>query len=126
MGAPFLISSLRRRHTKASYKRRMEGDVMETIAGIVIAVFASSGFWQYVLYKVQKRDRGKSAVDRALMYLLRQNLISRCDYWLDLDSIPINEWTSIVEENAIYHELGGNGDLKGRMDTLEAKPKTSK
>ena len=106
----------------------MEGDVEMTkiVLALIAAVFASSGFWQYVLYKVQKRDKGKSATARALMFLLRQDLIFRCDYWLDHESIPINEWTSIVEENDIYHELGGNGDLKERMDSLNEKPKTAK
>ena len=58
------------------------------------------------------------------MSLLRQDLIARTDYWLDKDNIPINEWTSIIEENAIYHELGGNGDLRERMEVLEDKPRT--
>ena len=96
------------------------------IIGIIAAVFASSGFWQYVLYKVQSRDKKKNASEQALKYLLRQDLMSRCDYWLDKDSIPINEWTSIVEESGIYHDLGGNGDLKERMEALEEKPKTAK
>ena len=96
------------------------------IIGIVAAVFASSGFWQYVLYKVQSKDKKKSASEKALMFLLRQDLIARCDYWLDQDHIPINEWTSTTQENAIYHELGGNGDLKERMDTLEERHKTAK
>lgn len=98
----------------------------DDILGIVVAIFASSGFWQLVIYKVQSRDRKKTASERALMYLLRQDLISRCDYWLDQDHIPINEWTSISQENAIYHDLGGNGDLKERMDALEEIPKTAK
>lgn len=97
-----------------------------TVAGIILAVFASSGFWQLVIYKVQRRDKRKTAAEQALMYLLRQDLIARCDYWLDKESIPINEWTSIVQENQIYHELGGNGDLKERMDELDEKPKTAK
>lgn len=97
-----------------------------TILGVIVAVFASSGFWQYVIYKVQSRDKKKTASEQALMYLLRQDLIARCDYWLDQESIPIGEWTSIVEENDIYHELGGNGDMKERMDALDEKPKTAK
>ena len=99
---------------------------METVVGIVIAVFASTGFWQLVLYRVQSRDKKKNASERALMYLLRQDLISRCDYWLDKESIPIGEWTSMVSENEIYHELGGNGDMKERMEALEEKSKTVK
>lgn len=99
---------------------------MQTIVGIVIAIFASTGFWQVVLYKVQKRDKKITATERALMYLLRNDLISRCDFWLDKESIPINEWTSLIEENDIYHELGGDGDLKERMEALEEKTKTSK
>ena len=97
-----------------------------TVVGVILAVFASSGFWQLVIYKVQSRDRKKTAAEKALMYLLRQDLIERCDYWLDQESIPINEWTSLVQENDIYHELGGNGDMKERMEELDAKPKTAK
>lgn len=97
-----------------------------TVVGIIIAVFASSGFWQLVIYKVQSRDKMKTAAERALMYLLRQDLIERCDHWLDKESVPINEWTSIVEENEIYHELGGNGDMKERMEELDTKTKTAK
>jgi len=96
------------------------------VLGIAAAVFASSGFWQLVLYKVQKRDKVISVVDRALMFLLRKDLIERCDYWLDKDHIPISEWTSMVSENEIYHELGGNGDMKERMEALEEKTKTAK
>lgn len=94
------------------------------ITGIIIAIFASSGFWQLVIYKVQSRDRRKNASEQALKFLLRQDLFARCDYWLDKDHIPINEWTSIVQEHEIYHELGGNGDLKERMDALDEKQKT--
>ena len=97
-----------------------------TIVGIIVAVFASSGFWQLVIYKVQSHDKKKTATERALMYLLRQDLIERCDFWLDKESIPIYEWTSIIEENDIYHELGGNGDMKERMEELDVKPKTAK
>lgn len=96
------------------------------IIGIAAAVFASTGFWQFVLYKVQSRDKKRTAAERALMYLLRQDLIGRCDYWLDKDHIPINEWTSMVSENEIYHELGGNGDMRERMEALEEKTKTAK
>ena len=32
----------------------------------------------------------------------------------------------MVEENEIYHELGGNGDMKERMEALEEKTKTAK
>lgn len=99
---------------------------METAVGIVLAIFASSGFWQFVIYKVQSRDKKKTASERALMYLLRQDLIARIDYWLDQESIPIGEWTSITEENDIYHELGGNGDMKERMEALDEKHKTAK
>ena len=96
------------------------------VVGVILAVFASSGFWQLVIYKVQSHDSKKTASEQALMYLLRQDLIARCDHWLDHDSLPINEWTSIVQENEIYHELGGNGDMKERMEELNAKPKTAK
>lgn len=99
---------------------------MELLVGIVVAVFASTGFWQLVLYKAQSKDKKKTATERALMYLLRQDLIGRCDYWLDKDHIPINEWTSMVAENEIYHELGGNGDMRERMEALEEKTKTAK
>ena len=99
---------------------------MDQVIGIIIAVFASSGFWQYVQYRHEKKDKKRTATERALMYLLRHDLISRCDYWLDQESIPINEWTSLTEENDIYHELGGDGDLKERMEALEEKTKTAK
>lgn len=99
---------------------------MEHAIGIVVAVFASSGFWQLILYKVQKKDKKKTASERALMYLLRQDLVARCDYWLEQDHIPISEWSDLVKENEIYHELGGDGDLKERMEALEEKPKTAK
>ena len=99
---------------------------MDVVIGIAVAVFASSGFWQLILYKVQQRSTKKTALDLAMMFLLRQDLIARCDYWLDRDHIPIGEWTSIVEENRLYHDLGGNGDLKERMESLEEKHKSAK
>lgn len=53
-------------------------------------------------------------------------MLSRKSIVVDKESIPINEWTSLIEENDIYHELGGDGDLKERMEALEEKTKTSK
>lgn len=97
------------------------------VALFITSVFASQGFWAYMQYKASKKDKRKDdlkTLSQGVMFLLRKDLIERCDKWLDEPHIPMHEWDSIRKENEVYQTLGGNGDVKMRMALMEDKIRT--
>lgn len=99
-------------------------DINDIIA-LFGVVLASNGLWGYVQYKAQQKaakKSGRSSLEKGVMFLLREDLIRRCDHWLQPDlEIPLHEWDSIRAEDAVYKDLGGNGDVAERIELLEEK-----
>ena len=96
----------------------------ELIAVIITSVFASGGFWSFLQTRMQKKDDRKEElrnISAGLMYLLRKDLIDRCEKWLDEDHVPLHEWDSIRAEHQVYNKLGGNSDVDARFALLEDK-----
>lgn len=75
--------------------------------------------WLLSLYKHKKKEHG--CLEKGMMYLLRKDLIERCDALLSESYILSQEADSVRAENTIYHALGGNGDIKSRMERIEHK-----
>ena len=86
-----------------------------------IVAFIAGGALTALAAVIKNKRNREGNLEKGMKFLLREDLIRRCDYWIDKGHIPLTEWSSIQEENGIYHGLGGNGDLKTRMDVLEHK-----
>ena len=96
----------------------------ELIAVIFTSVFASGGFWSFLQSRMQKKDKRNDElknISEGLMYLLRKDLIDRCEKWLDEEQVPLHEWDSIRAEHQVYKKLGGTGDVDSRFALIEDK-----
>lgn len=100
---------------------------------LIIAPLASSivsflvgGVLAWLISALKHRRKEHGCMELGMMYLLRKDLIERCDALLLKSYIPPREADSVRAENAIYHALGGNGDIKSRMERIEHRLDTQK
>ena len=102
--------------------------IWQTFAAIVCAVFASSGFWAYIIArrdKKNKKDEKRDAQRAMIMGLGHDRIISLCEKYIDRGWISSEEYENL---NAWlfepYTKMGGNGTAKRLMaivDNLPAK-----
>ena len=91
--------------------------MMDNITQIVIAVFASSGFWAVVnAYLQMKRDKKTAsakkvqALESGVLGLLHETLITKCEYYIQRGSITESEFRDLDEYiYQPYRGLNGNG-----------------
>lgn len=82
----------------------------EVTMAIVAAVFASSGFWMFINNVYQNRKERKSIERQALLGLLHEQLVERCEKYISQGWISLQDYEDL--NNYIfkpYTGLGGNG-----------------
>ena len=91
----------------------------EALVTIIVAVFASTGFWSWV----QSRGRNKSDDSKLLMGLAYSEIIERSESYL------ARGWISTDEYHELHHYLyepyerkGGNGTAKRLVDQVAKLP----
>ena len=100
---------------------------MQDIITIIIAIFASSGFWLFVQTVWQNRNKEKSAEIRLLMGLAYDSLIQRCNMFIERGYITLDEYKDLKKYlYDPYIELGGNGGGKKIWAELEKLPMKEK
>lgn len=77
----------------------------ELIVTVIVSVLASSGFWQFIMLKTQK----KSVQTRAILALLHNEIYSQSEKAIKAGSITTDEFDNLTCLYEPYKELGGNG-----------------
>ncbi len=95
-----------------------------TVAAIITAIFASSGFWSLLLYIIQTRDKSKSEVRNALLALLHDRVYFECEKAIKAGHISIEDFKNISYLYEPYRELGGNGTGKMLYEAVQKLEKT--
>ena len=82
----------------------------ETVSTIVVAMFASTGFWALV-NNVYQNMRDKKSVERqALLGLLHEQLMYKCNYFIKMGYISAQDFEDLEKYiYSPYRALGGNG-----------------
>ena len=92
---------------------------MEHITQIVLAIFASTGFWAFVQALVLKRMDRRSAERAALLGLLHERLVDQCEVYLDKGYISEGQYRDLDEYiYKPYRALGGNGTGQAYMERV--------
>ena len=90
---------------------------MEHITQIVIAIFASTGFWALVQAVVLRIMDRRSAERAALLGLLHERLVEQCESYLDRGYATEGEIRDLEEYiYTPYRNLGGNGTGEQMFD----------
>ena len=81
----------------------------EIMVTIVASVLASSGLWQFILFKSQR----KSTQTKAILALLHNEIYKEAEKAIDSGSISTDDFDNLTMLYTPYKELGGNstGDI---------------
>lgn len=93
---------------------------MEHLTEIILAIFASTGFWAFVQALVLKRMDRRSAERAALLGLLHERLVDQCEVYLDKGYISEGQYRDLEEYiYKPYRALGGNGTGEEYMKRVQ-------
>ena len=95
----------------------------ELIVSIVVAMFASTGFWAFVTYLVQKRDTKVSAESQILKGLAHDRICTLGSEYIEQGYVTSDQYQNIHDYlYEPYRKLGGNGSAKKIMEEVSALP----
>lgn len=89
---------------------------------LLLAVFASTGFWTFLTNCYNKRSSNVSAQKRALLGLLHDRIYELGNKYISDGQISTSDYENFICLYNPYHELGGNGTgtrIKKEVDELQ-------
>lgn len=93
------------------------------ILSIIGTIFASTGFWAFLTFLVQKRESKESAESQMLKGIGHDMICSRGTEYLQRGSLTKEEYENLHDYLYIpYEMLGGNGTAKKIMLEVEKLP----
>lgn len=93
--------------------------MIEYLVTIVVAIFASTGFWSWL----SNRSQGKSARDRLLMGIAHDRIIQLGEHYIQRGWITEDEYENLYDYLYIpYKEMGGNGTAQKVMEDVKRLP----
>lgn len=96
--------------------------MQDVIVAIVVAVFASTGFWQVVNTIIAKDKDEKTVERRALKALLHDKLYYLCEKHIEMGEITADEYENIQYLYDPYAALHGNGTCERLMNEVKKLP----
>lgn len=93
------------------------------ILSIVGSIFASTGFWAFVTYLVQRKDARDSAEAQMLKGLGHDRICYLGESYIARGSITKDEYENLHDYLYLpYKKLGGNGTAEKIMQEVERLP----
>lgn len=80
-----------------------------TIIVAVLAIFASTGFWQFVIAVWQSKKKNDSALEKAVIAMLHDKIFEKAEKYIKRGGITIKELENLRCLFTPYKALGGNG-----------------
>ena len=94
-----------------------------TITAIIVAIFASSGFWTFIQTVWTRSSANKSAEQRLILAIAYRQIIDLCDYYMKRGHIAPDEYKELNKYlYEPYAEMGGNGTAARLMDEVKKLP----
>lgn len=92
---------------------------------IIAAIVGSTGAWQLLQYKLQTRDKKRTAVDEALLAVLHYILYLRLTQVLKRGCVGQTEYDTLSALYKPYQALGGNGSIRHRYEDMKKLPRVT-
>ncbi len=90
---------------------------------IVGAIFASTGFWTFLIYMFKRRDKHISAEGRMLRGLAHDRICFLGASYIQQGYVTKDDYENLYDYLYVpYTELGGNGAVKKVMLEVEKLP----
>ena len=94
--------------------------IILTIAG---SVFASTGFWAFITYLIQRRDKKVSTEGKMLRGLAHDRICYLGETYIKQGFISKDDYENLHDYLYIpYETLGGNGTAKRIMEEVKKLP----
>lgn len=98
-------------------------DTTTIILTIVGSIFASTGFWAFVTYLMQRRDKKVSTEGKMLRGLAHDRICYLGEVYIKQGYISKDDYENLHDYlYKPYEELGGNGTAKRIMDEVKKLP----
>ena len=95
----------------------------EHLLTIIVAVFASTGFWTVVNSIIQARSKKLSNRDKLLMGIAHDRICFLGESYLKKGYVNKEDYENLHDYLFVpYEALGGNGTAKRIMDKVDALP----
>lgn len=92
----------------------------ETLETIIVAIFASSGFWAFLLAIVNKIIDKRSAKNKMLLGLGHDRIIALCEKYINQGWITSEDYENLHDYLYIpYKKMGGNGTAEKLMHDVD-------
>jgi hypothetical protein len=98
-------------------------DTTTIILTIVGSIFASTGFWAFVTYLMQRRDKKGSTAGKLRRGLAHDRICYLGAVYIKQGYISTDDYENLHDYLYLpYEELGGNGTAKRIMDEVKKLP----
>lgn len=98
----------------------MQTDIIVAIIGLIGVIFASQGFWTWLVTKNQK----KTNVNKLLLGIAYSKIIQLCEYHIERGYVTADEYHELNHYlYAPYKEMGGNGTAEAMIQEVMKLPK---
>lgn len=95
----------------------------ETLVTILVAIFASGGFWAFLQTWLNNRSRARSAEQRLILGLAFRQIVELCDLYITRGYIDTEEYKELAKYLfEPYKEMGGNGTAARLIREVEKLP----
>lgn len=91
---------------------------MDNITTIVLAIFASTGFWSFISQLINNHKRKKTPQEQMIMAIGRDRLLFLSKSYMKAGFIPDDEYDNFKLMGEAYIALDGNTNVKRKF--LEA------
>ena len=92
------------------------------IIPIIVAVFASTGFWQFVNARVEARRNKKSDETELILGLAHDRIYDLCRHYIARGDITTSEYDNLMYLYRPYHKCGGNGTGDKLIEEVDKLP----
>lgn len=92
------------------------------IIPIIVAVFASTGFWQFVNNRIESKKRKKSAETELILGLAHDRIYELCRHYIARGDITTSEYDNLMYLYRPYHKCGGNGTGDKLIEEVDKLP----
>lgn len=93
------------------------------VMAIIIAVFASTGFWSFLQAWITNRSKAKTAEQKLILGLAFIQIIAKCECYIQRGWIDAEEYKELNHYLfEPYQAMGGNGTAQRLIKEVEKLP----
>lgn len=96
---------------------------MEQLMPLVLAVFASTGFWQFVINAYNLSKQKESNYDKLILGVAYHIIRQECESYIQKGEVTTDEYADLKKYlYEPYRMMGGNGTCEKLMKEVEKLP----